>query len=85
MTTHSRSFLTANRSRQHEAKHPLNSLPLAIRFHQTLCHRPGRLQDLRIIQQLQCLLARRMVERGVRFVQLYHRGWDQHYNLPSDL
>lgn len=32
-----------------------------------------------------CLLARRMAERGVRFVQLYHKGWDQHYNLPSDL
>lgn len=32
-----------------------------------------------------CLLARRMAERGVRFVQLYHRGWDQHHNLPSDL
>ncbi len=32
-----------------------------------------------------CLIARRLVERGVRFVQLYHRGWDQHYNLPSDL
>ncbi|MBS0261951.1 MAG: DUF1501 domain-containing protein, partial [Planctomycetes bacterium] len=32
-----------------------------------------------------CLLARRLIERGVRFVQLYHRGWDQHYNLPSDL
>jgi hypothetical protein len=32
-----------------------------------------------------CLLARRLAERGVRFVQLYHRGWDQHYNLPSDL
>jgi uncharacterized protein (DUF1501 family) len=32
-----------------------------------------------------CLLARRMLERDVRFVQLYHRGWDQHYNLPSDL
>lgn len=32
-----------------------------------------------------CILARRMLERGVRFVQLYHRGWDQHYNLPSDL
>jgi hypothetical protein len=29
-----------------------------------------------------CLLARRMIERGVRFVQLYHRGWDQHGNLP---
>jgi uncharacterized protein (DUF1501 family) len=25
-----------------------------------------------------CLLARRLVERGVRFVQLYHRGWDHH-------
>jgi uncharacterized protein (DUF1501 family) len=32
-----------------------------------------------------CLLARRMAERGVRFIQLYHRSWDQHYNLPSDL
>ncbi|QDT26658.1 hypothetical protein Enr10x_19680 [Gimesia panareensis] len=32
-----------------------------------------------------CLLARRMAEQGVRFIQLYHRGWDQHYNLPSDL
>jgi hypothetical protein len=29
-----------------------------------------------------CLLARRMAERDVRFVQLYHRGWDQHGNLP---
>jgi hypothetical protein len=32
-----------------------------------------------------CLLARRLVERGVRFVQLFHRGWDQHANLPADL
>jgi uncharacterized protein (DUF1501 family) len=30
-------------------------------------------------------LARRLVERGVRFVQLFHRGWDQHANLPTDL
>jgi len=30
-----------------------------------------------------CLLARRLVERGVRFIQLYHRGWDQHGNLPK--
>src|SRR5687767_14652568 len=29
-----------------------------------------------------CLLARRMAERGTRFIQLYHRGWDQHNNLP---
>src|SRR5947208_15116259 len=32
-----------------------------------------------------CLLVRRLVERGVRFVQLFHRGWDQHANLPTDL
>jgi hypothetical protein len=31
-----------------------------------------------------CLLARRLVERGVRFIQLYHRGWDQHDFLPRD-
>ncbi|MDA1050672.1 MAG: DUF1501 domain-containing protein [Planctomycetota bacterium] len=30
-----------------------------------------------------CLLSRRLIERGVRFVQLFHRGWDQHTNLPS--
>ena len=32
-----------------------------------------------------CLLARRLSERGVRFVQLFHRGWDQHTNLPKQL
>ncbi len=32
-----------------------------------------------------CLLARRMAERGVRFTQIFHRGWDQHGNLPGDL
>jgi hypothetical protein len=32
-----------------------------------------------------CLLARRLVERGVRFVQLFHRGWDQHLNLPTQI
>src|SRR6195256_1379547 len=29
-----------------------------------------------------CLLARRLGERGVRFIQLYHQGWDQHGDLP---
>ncbi len=29
-----------------------------------------------------CLLARRMAEQGVRFIQLFHRGWDQHGDLP---
>ena len=32
-----------------------------------------------------CLLARRLAERGVRFIQLFHRGWDQHTNLPRDI
>ena len=32
-----------------------------------------------------CLLARRLSERGVRFVQLYMRGWDQHGNLPTEI
>jgi hypothetical protein len=32
-----------------------------------------------------CLLARRLVERGVRFVQLFHEAWDQHGNLVNDL
>ncbi len=32
-----------------------------------------------------CLLARRMTERGVRFVQLFHRGWDQHIALRQQL
>ncbi len=31
------------------------------------------------------LMARRLAERGVRFVQLFHRGWDQHGDLPRDL
>ncbi len=30
-----------------------------------------------------CLLARRLAERGVRFIQLYHQGWDQHGDLPN--
>jgi hypothetical protein len=30
-----------------------------------------------------CLLARRMAERGVRFVQIFHRGWDHHASLPK--
>ena len=32
-----------------------------------------------------CLLARRLAERDVRFIQLYHRGWDQHGNLPNHI
>ncbi|MEE3001560.1 MAG: DUF1501 domain-containing protein [Planctomycetota bacterium] len=32
-----------------------------------------------------CILARRLAERDVRFIQIYHRGWDQHANLPKDL
>lgn len=32
-----------------------------------------------------CLMSRRMAERGVRFTQVFHRGWDQHGELPKDL
>ncbi len=32
-----------------------------------------------------CLLARRMVERGVRFIQIFHRGWDHHSILPKQI
>jgi hypothetical protein len=32
-----------------------------------------------------CLLARRLAERGVRFIQLFHKGWDQHTNLPKQI
>lgn len=32
-----------------------------------------------------CLLARRLAERGVRYIQLFHAGWDQHRNLPTQL
>jgi hypothetical protein len=42
------------------------------------CRKPGT-------YAANCLLARRLLERGVRFVQLYHRGWDQHNDLPRDL
>ena len=41
-------------------------------------HKPGTFAH-------NCLLARRMAERGVRFTQIFHRGWDQHGNLPTDL
>ena len=32
-----------------------------------------------------CLLARKLAEKGVRFIQLYHRGWDHHGNLPNQI
>lgn len=32
-----------------------------------------------------CLIARRLAERGVRFIQLFHQGWDSHNNLPSQV
>jgi Protein of unknown function (DUF1501) len=32
-----------------------------------------------------CVLARKLIENDVRFVQLYHQGWDQHGNLPSEI
>jgi uncharacterized protein DUF1501 len=42
------------------------------------CRKPGT-------YAANCILARRLAERGVRFIQLFHRGWDQHSNLPKEL
>jgi uncharacterized protein (DUF1501 family) len=42
------------------------------------CRKPGT-------YAANALLARRLVERGVRFVQLYHRDWDQHDGLPTQI
>ena len=44
----------------------------------TRCAQPGTFA-------YNCLLARRLAERGVRFIQLYHRDWDHHANLPKGL
>jgi hypothetical protein len=41
-------------------------------------HKPGTFAS-------NCLLARRLAERDVRFVQLFHMGWDQHSNLPGQI
>jgi len=42
------------------------------------CRQPGK-------YAYNCLLARRLAERGVRFIQLFHMGWDQHGNLPNQI
>ncbi len=53
---------------------------------------PQRILDLYGVKQpgdgtfaSNCLLARRLVERGVRFVQLYHRAWDHHDNISGNM
>ena len=50
------------------------------RFHEMYGTTPGRASFAN-----NCLLARRLVERGVRFVQLYHRGWDHHGGPDGNL
>ena len=45
----------------------------------------GRESRIRGTFAANCLLARRLCERGVRFVQLFHRGWDQHFHLPKQI
>ncbi len=53
---------------------------------------PQHVRDLYGIKELgdgsfasNCLLARRLAERGVRFIQLYHRGWDQHTGIEANM
>lgn len=57
-----------------------------------LSHEPRHVLDLYGVKEAgegtfasNCLLARRMVERGVRFVQLYHRAWDHHSGLDANM
>jgi len=52
--------------------------PAALERYGPDVHRPGS-------YAANCLLARRLLERGVRFVQLFHRGWDQHIALARQL
>ena len=55
-----------------------------------LCQEPKHILDMYGIKDPKeagfarnCLLARRLIERGVRFVQLFHEAWDQHGNLTK--
>jgi hypothetical protein len=57
-----------------------------------LSSEPQSIRDMYGVKELgdgsfasNCLVARRLAERGVRFIQLYHRGWDQHSNLDRDI
>jgi hypothetical protein len=57
-----------------------------------LASEPQSIRDMYGVKELgdgsfasNCLVARRLAERGVRFIQLYHRGWDQHSNLDTDI
>ena len=67
----------------------------AKQYHRILKRRQARMQleaELKLQREKKpgtyaanCLLARRLTERGVRFVQIYQRGWDVHGNLPEVL
>ena len=65
-----------------------SSVPELVDLSQEPQHDPGPVrpggQDARHVRH-SALLARRLVERGVRVVQILHRGWDQHGNLPVAL
>jgi hypothetical protein len=93
--------LLAELNRQHAGPRPedarlearIESFELAYRMQAEaadafdLRHEPRRVRELygATPQGRQCLIARRLVERGVRFVQLYHGGWDHHENLAEGL
>jgi uncharacterized protein (DUF1501 family) len=55
-----------------------NEPPEVLEMYGPDVHKPGTYAS-------NCLLARRLAERDVRFVQLFHHGWDQHGNLPGEL
>jgi hypothetical protein len=75
----------------------INSFEMAYRMQTSapelmdISHEPKRILDMYGAEPGKpsfannCLLARRLLERGVRFVQLFHESWDQHGNLKNDL
>jgi hypothetical protein len=59
-----------------QTRHPPHPVRKCLACHGPDARRPGT-------YAANCLLARRLAERGVRFIQLFHRGWDQHGDLPK--
>ena len=95
---HRRLQLQRHRGRRARPRFPRDDAALLGIDHERLTYfyqgRRFRLTDVhgQIVQALiagsfaaNCLLARRLAETGVRFIQLYHHDWDHHGNLPKDI
>jgi hypothetical protein len=90
--------LKQSKTRDPEIEARINSFELAFRMQTSVPELMDVSQEPSYVQEMygpevktsgtfarHCLLARRLVERGVRFVQLFHRGWDHHSDLANRL